>query len=96
MIIIHAFLKVDPNKRQDFLAHTQSVVSSSREEEGNISYQLFADASIDNEFVFLEMWKDEKAIETHEQTEHFKSFVQGLEQFLLEPIRVEKYQAAGK
>ncbi|SFC39746.1 Quinol monooxygenase YgiN [Bacillus sp. OV322] len=96
MMIIHAFLKVDPNKRQDFLAFTQSVVSSSREEEGNISYQLFADPSIDNEFVFLEMWKDEKAIETHEKTEHFKSFVQGLEQFLLEPLRVEKYQAAGK
>ncbi|PLT34488.1 putative quinol monooxygenase [Bacillus sp. V5-8f] len=96
MIIIHAHLKVEPNKREAFLEHSKQVISHSKEEAGNISYQLFEDTAHDNSFVFLEVWKDDQAIEQHEQTEHFKSFVKDLDQFLLEPIQVEKYRATEK
>ncbi|RFU66635.1 putative quinol monooxygenase [Peribacillus glennii] len=96
MIIIHAFFTVDPSQREAFLEHSKQVVLHSRGEEGNISYQLLEDSGRDNEFVFLEVWKDAEAIVSHEETEHFKLFVKNLQPFLLEPVRVEKYLATEK
>lgn len=46
-----------------------------------------------NTFVFVEVWKDEKAIEKHEETPHIEAFIKELPPLLHEPIRVEKYEA---
>ncbi|MDQ0217416.1 antibiotic biosynthesis monooxygenase [Peribacillus cavernae] len=96
MIIIHAFFKVDPNHRQDFIKQARQVGAPSQAEEGNISYHFYEDPEQPNSFVFLEKWKDQEAITLHEETSHFKSFGSDVQDVLLEPIQVEVYEASAK
>ncbi|PLT34472.1 putative quinol monooxygenase [Bacillus sp. V5-8f] len=94
MIIIHAFLKVDSNKRQEFLDIAKEVTALSQAEEGNISYQFYEDPRQPNSFVFLEKWKDGAAIKEHEDTAHFKQFSKEVPNVLSEPIKVELFEAS--
>ena len=43
MIIIHAIFQVDPAKQQAFLEEIQPLIHGSREESGNVSYDLYKD-----------------------------------------------------
>ncbi|RFU64419.1 antibiotic biosynthesis monooxygenase [Peribacillus saganii] len=94
MIIIHAYFKVDPKQRQEFLEHVKQVMAPSQAEEGNITYEFFEKPDQLNSFVFVEKWKDQEAIQVHEETAHFTSFVKDIECFLLEAIYVESFEAS--
>ncbi|WP_027415885.1 putative quinol monooxygenase [Aneurinibacillus terranovensis] len=92
MIIIHAFIKVDPKHRTEFLELSKITAAASQAEEGNVSYQLYEDVEQSNTFVMLEIWKNQTAIEEHEETPHFINFINCLPDYQLEPIHVEKYE----
>ncbi|RFU60167.1 putative quinol monooxygenase [Bacillus sp. V59.32b] len=96
MIIIHAFLKVDPKRRNEFLEQAKQVTAPSQAETGNISYQFYEDPEQPNNFVFLEKWKDQTAIDEHEETSHYKNFANDVQRVLLEPVHVELYEATVK
>ncbi|MDN3019408.1 putative quinol monooxygenase [Paenibacillus sp. BSR1-1] len=93
MIIIHAYFKADPNKRDAFLEQAKLVAASSKAEEGNISYSFLESPEGTGEFVFVEKWKDQKAVLHHEETTAFKVFVSQLPNYLLEPLNVEFFDA---
>jgi quinol monooxygenase YgiN len=93
MIIIHAYFKVDPKKREQFLEQAKRVAASSQAEEGNISYSVFEDPEKPSEFVFLEKWKDQAAVQQHEETRGFQVFVSQLPNYLLEPLKVDLFNA---
>ncbi|MET1031910.1 putative quinol monooxygenase [Domibacillus tundrae] len=92
MIIIHAYINVKLEMRKAFLDHAKNIIPASQNEEGNISYNLYEDTREEAAFVFLEKWKDQTAIEIHEDTVHFKQFIGELDSFLREPIHVDKYE----
>jgi quinol monooxygenase YgiN len=96
MIVIHAYMKVSEEHRKTFLEQAKQVITHSKAETENMSYHLYEDTEGSHTFVFLEVWKDEAAIEKHEATAHFKSFIKEIPSLLLEPIRIEKYQAVEK
>lgn len=93
MIIIHAYFKIDRKNREEFLEQAKRVAASSQAEEGNISYSFFEDPENTGEFVFLEKWKDQTAVQQHEETTDFKVFVDQLPKYLLEPLNVELFDA---
>jgi len=96
MIIIHAFIKVDSEHRREFLELAKQVTIPSQAEEGNISYHFYEDPEQPNNFVFVEKWKDQKAIEQHEETSHFKNFIKGIQDLLREPVHAELYEVSAK
>jgi quinol monooxygenase YgiN len=94
MIIIHAYLKVNPAQRNEFLAQAIQVTEPSQAEEGNITYQYYENPDQPNNFVFVEIWKDQTAIQQHEETPHFKKFVSEVEKFLSEPLHAQLFEAS--
>ncbi|MBM7570886.1 putative quinol monooxygenase [Aquibacillus albus] len=92
MNIIHAHFKVKPEYRNMFLEHVKPLIEGSQAEEGNISYRLFEDTEIHNTFIMVEEWKDQSAIDFHNQTTHFKQFGQVAGDFFLEPPEVVTYK----
>lgn len=74
MIIIHAFIKVNPEKRDEFLAAADKVMAGSKAEEGNISYHLYEDTKEQNSFVMVEEWKDQEAVKFHRGAPHYIAF----------------------
>ena len=93
MIIIHAYIKVSPNHREAFLDHAQQLMKLSKEEAGNISYHLYEDTLHPNAFVMVEEWKDQEAINIHEETTHFKLFLEVAKDMLTEPLEAKLYEA---
>lgn len=96
MIIIHAYIKVNSQYREVFLKQARLVTKPSQAEEGNISYNFYEDLDHSNNFIFVEKWKDGKAIQIHEETSHFKNFGNEVEKLINEPIHVELYEATVK
>ncbi|AJJ63024.1 putative quinol monooxygenase [Yersinia aldovae] len=55
------------------------VIEPSREEKGNLQYDLHAESDQKGSFVFFERWASDDALEKHNHTEHFKRFVKAIE-----------------
>ncbi|EEK44327.1 MULTISPECIES: putative quinol monooxygenase [Bacillus] len=91
MIIIHATFQVDPAKQQTFLEEVQPLLHGSREESGNVSYDLYKDVEKENVYTMVEVWKDEVAVASHNTSEHFTSFVSKVKQLLTAPLDIKAY-----
>lgn len=55
------------------------VVSQTRKEAGNVSYELHQDVKNPLKYVILEVWKSQEAIDSHNASAHFKAFVAAIE-----------------
>ena len=74
MIKIIAKNPVSSENKVKFIETAKELIEKSRKESGCISYNLFE--SVDGKYLtFIEEWKNEKAIEDHNNSDHFKSIV---------------------
>lgn len=96
MLVLHAFIKVDPNQRELYLQHARNVMEGSKAEEGNNSYHFYEDTLEANTFVVVEEWKDAAALEFHFGTEHYKAFKEATGGMLVEPPQLVKYEVVKK
>ena len=71
MIVLVVNFKIKEGKKEAFLDVIGRVIAGSQKEEGNIEYDLFADMEQPNEFVLLEKWKDQAALDFHKTTDHY-------------------------
>ncbi|WP_299741220.1 putative quinol monooxygenase [uncultured Rossellomorea sp.] len=92
MIIIHAEFQINPTKEQAFLEEIRPLVATSRAEEGNISYDLMKDTERESVYTMVEVWRDAAAVETHNASEHFSSFVGRAPEYLAAPLDVKIYE----
>jgi quinol monooxygenase YgiN len=92
MIIIHAGFHINPLKEQAFLEDIQTLVTASRTEEGNISYDLMKDTEKESVYTMVEVWKDTAAVEAHNSSEHFTSFVGRAPEYLAAPLDVNIFE----
>ncbi|HEK9099140.1 antibiotic biosynthesis monooxygenase [Bacillus pfraonensis] len=93
MIIIHAVFQVDSAKQQAFVEEIRPLIRASREENGNVSYDLYKDTEKENVYTMVEVWQDAEAVAGHNTSEHFTSFVKKANQFLTAPLDIKVYDA---
>ncbi|RBP07788.1 putative quinol monooxygenase [Rossellomorea aquimaris] len=91
MIIIHAEFHINPTKEEAFLEEIRPLVAESRAEEGNISYDLMKDIERESVYTMVEVWRDAAAVESHNASEHFSSFVGRAPEYLAAPLDVKIY-----
>lgn len=91
MIIVHAVFQTNEAKEQGFLEEIKSLIQASREESGNISYNLYKDTEKENTFTMVEVWKDMEAVAFHNASEHFTSFVAKAQNYLTAPLEINAY-----
>lgn len=96
MIIIHALFQVKPEQREAFLTATRPLVAGSQAEEGNISYNLLENSQKPNRFMMIEEWKDQPAVDFHNQTKHFTTFGSISGSFFEAPTQVSLFEAEKK
>ncbi|NOW06259.1 putative quinol monooxygenase [Clostridium beijerinckii] len=75
MIKIVAKSVIKTEQVENYLTLAKELIDKSRKEEGCISYGLFQDINDISIFTFIEEWKDEKAINLHNNSEHFTRIV---------------------
>ncbi|MDR1592865.1 MAG: antibiotic biosynthesis monooxygenase [Prevotellaceae bacterium] len=91
-IVITAYLDIKIDQVEKFLAEVQEVITKSKAEEGNASYNLFADLKEKNKFVFVEEWKGQAAVDTHFATEHFKKFGALMDEVAAAPPKIKIFE----
>ena len=76
MIVIAARIQVTKGKEQDFIKEYKKAVVKVLKDPGAIEYTLHQDAGDPTKFFFYEKYQDQKAVEYHSSTPHFKEFFQ--------------------
>jgi len=78
-LTIVATITVKPEYKDDVLKAIKTVVDATRKESGNISYNVFENVKNPLKFVFIEKWKSQDAIDSHNKSAHFNDFVKAVE-----------------
>jgi quinol monooxygenase YgiN len=88
-IVLIARLKVKPDKVEELISAALAIVSASRNEAGNINYDIHQ--SIEDETVFLwhETWVNKAAIDEHFATPFFQEFFAIVGEIAAEPPQID-------
>ncbi len=87
-----ARLKVKSEKINDFIKCAEILIRETRNEKGCSNYQLFQEVTDDkNEFLFYEIYADDKALETHSNADYFIRFFDEVSSFLQDKPIIEKH-----
>ena len=79
VVKIVATIVVKPEYRQELLGVFQQLVLASRQEAGNLRYDLHQDIENANRVVFFEIWQSQAAVDEHGASAHFQNFVKAVE-----------------
>jgi quinol monooxygenase YgiN len=94
MVVVVGRVRTDAEKRDDLIRIGTTVASASRAEAGCISYRLYEDTEIANEFVFVEEWESMDALELHFRTPHIAEFMGAIQNAIIGPPDVKFHDIA--
>jgi quinol monooxygenase YgiN len=94
MIVVVGRVRTDPDKRDALVRVGQAVAAASRVEPGCISYRLYEDTEIENEFVFLEEWDSDEVLQRHFTTSHIREFLEAIPATIVAPPDVKFHTVA--
>jgi quinol monooxygenase YgiN len=78
MIVVIGRVTTTAEHREEFLSLVLESVRASREDPGNLHYDLFESSDAENSFVIVEEWEDDASLQAHFQTPHIGKFMGGL------------------
>ena len=91
MIKIVAKMVVREDAIGQFHALAKELVEKSSAEEGNVSYSLNQSVTDPKIHAFIEIWKDQAAIDSHNKTEHFTAILPKLAELTTDPQPVDLF-----
>jgi quinol monooxygenase YgiN len=94
MIVVVGRVRTDADKREALVRVGQAVAAASRSEAGCISYRLYEDTEIDHEFVFVEEWASDEALQRHFATPHVREFMDAITATIVAPPDVKFHTIA--
>lgn len=94
MIVVVGRVQTDAEKRDALVRIGQAVAAASREEPGCISYRLYEDTELENEFVFVEEWESDEALQRHFATSHIEEFMRAIPATFVAPPDVKFHTIA--
>jgi quinol monooxygenase YgiN len=89
VIVVVGRVKTDEHKRDALVRIGQAVAAASRKETGCISYRVYEDTELANEFVFVEEWESSEALQRHFATTHIREFMQAIPATIVAPPDVK-------
>jgi quinol monooxygenase YgiN len=90
-IRILAILEAKEETRQQLMNILIPLVKPAREEEGNISYDLYCSTENPNEFLFDEVWSNKEAFNKHYKSPKSYKDRDMVSSLLSKPLQIKKY-----
>jgi quinol monooxygenase YgiN len=96
MIVVVGRVVTDADKRADLVRVGQTVAAASRLEPGCMSYRLYQDTENENEneFVFVEEWESDEALQQHFASSHVVEFLHAIRATIVAPPDVKFHSIA--
>jgi quinol monooxygenase YgiN len=92
--IIQARVFVKTEKLADFLQAARPMIDSSQAEAGCESYMLYQNPYDKTQMIFVEVWKDQMAIDNHFSMSYFKAFGPKTKDWLLKPTELKIFDVS--
>ena len=73
--VINARITVQPDAVEQFLSYANVIVLASNLEQGCLVYNLYQEVGKPSSFIFYEEYVNQDAIDFHNSTNHFKTFI---------------------
>jgi quinol monooxygenase YgiN len=73
--VINARITVKPDAVEQFLSYAAVIVLASNLEQGCLVYNLYQEVGKPTSFIFYEEYMNQEAIDFHNNTYHFKTFI---------------------
>ncbi|WP_062060167.1 putative quinol monooxygenase [Aquimarina longa] len=89
--VVIAQLSLQINKVDTFLKLAKIMVAESNAEKGCLTYKLLKEFATDNDFFIYEAYENEKAIEIHHSSVHYKDFVNSVIPLLAKEPSIETF-----
>ncbi len=81
-----------PDKVEELKSVLVGLVAPTRQEAGCILYELIQNQEDPTDFVFVEEWESEAALQAHFETAHFKEAISQLDALLAMPGDIRRYR----
>jgi quinol monooxygenase YgiN len=94
MITAKVFIKA--GKESDFISAAQVIIGNTRKEEGCIYYSLYQDPYERTNFIFVEKYKNQAAIDAHFAAPYFKEFGTKTADMTASPSEIKILDIAGE
>jgi quinol monooxygenase YgiN len=94
MIVVVGRVSTDADKREELVRIGQAVAQASRGEEGCISYRVYEDTEEPCDFVFVEEWTSQDALQQHFATRHIAEFMRAIMGAITAPPDVKFHDIA--
>ncbi|MDG4987103.1 antibiotic biosynthesis monooxygenase [Lactococcus lactis] len=78
MIIVNAKFYIKEDKKSQFLKEIEGLISASKKDEGCLEYSLYESTNNQLEFVMIENWESQEAIEKHNTNPLLLAFAKNL------------------
>ena len=75
MVGLEILVKIQPEKRYEFLQTFEIMTQSTRKARDCIRQTLFEKSNEPNAFLWIEDWKNRESLESYRQTEKFRSLL---------------------
>ncbi|MBQ8051799.1 MAG: antibiotic biosynthesis monooxygenase [Bacteroidaceae bacterium] len=93
MIRLNAFFTLKEGvSTEDVLAITNELVAKSRQDEGNIGYDLYQSTTNPRVFMFCESWENAKVLDKHSKAHHFTAAVPKLGELTTDGLKIENFE----
>ena len=96
MITINATVYVKKGAIEEYKALTDVLIEGTQNESGNLRYDMYQSTERPTEFVFIEQYNDQIALDTHHNADHFTSFLKKVAPFLSKDMVVSVFREAPK
>jgi quinol monooxygenase YgiN len=94
MIVVVGRVRTDAERRETLIGIGQKLAAASRTEAGCISYRLCEDSETANEFLFVEEWENDEALQQHFRTAHIAEFMGAVPSAVVAPPDVKFHEVA--
>jgi quinol monooxygenase YgiN len=91
-----AILESKDERRQELLDILVPLVNPAREEEGNISYDLYCSTENPNEFLFDEVWSNKETFNKHYESQKSYKDRDMVSPLLAKPLQIKTYLEINK
>ena len=96
MIVVAGTMVVDADQHDAMVDAANLVSAATRQEDGCLSYEFFADLNDRSRFHVFEEWESLEALEAHRRTDHIRAFGVSLRECGITASEVYRYDATGK
>jgi quinol monooxygenase YgiN len=94
MVVVVGRVRTDADKREALVRVGQAIAAASRTEAGCISYRMYEDIERENEFVIVEEWETNEALQQHFATPHVAEFMRAIPATIVGPPDVKFHTIA--